>query len=336
MYSLASRTFASRLAPTLVLALAAACGSVSNGNGDDGTGGGGTDAGPGPSTDAPRITSVTPGDGATGVGPDTDIVVSFDRPMDPASVESAWTSDDIPAAEVTFSWNQGGDVLTATPDALPLAEGDGLDPGAVPALTVTFGISTGATDAAGVALADPLSVSFATAKRMHVDVAADPELTDSRTSINGAPSAPTVVYAGDTSSDQQVKMVVTFDLPELPGGATLERAVFNAEQSNVGGSPYVDLGPLESVHVTFADLANAFSTGPLSPPPGDLSGTADLAVKTVAVTPQVIDDLMNRDSRGGHSQFRFEFETASNNDGLYDTAQFTIASLTLGLTYLAE
>ena len=58
--------------------------------------------------------------------------MTFSKAMDQTSVANAWTSADLPAAQVTFSWNTAGDTLTVTPNQpLPVAMGTGL--GVLPA-----------------------------------------------------------------------------------------------------------------------------------------------------------------------------------------------------------
>ena len=148
----------------LLLKLAAACGSVDAGAGpgDDGA-----DAGPGDHTgdsdsgpddpgddadpgdpDRPAVLSVTPADGAAGVRANSNLVIVFDRAMDASSVEAAWESELLPADAVSFSWNPAGDTLTVNPDsALPIAEGEGLDPDVIDPISVAYTIGTGAADA---------------------------------------------------------------------------------------------------------------------------------------------------------------------------------------------
>ena len=70
----------------------------------------------------PAITSFVPGDGSVHVEPDGPIVVTFNQPMDRASVEAglALREKSGDAIAVSFAWSEDGTVVTLTP-AGPLA-----------------------------------------------------------------------------------------------------------------------------------------------------------------------------------------------------------------------
>ena len=314
------------LAAVLACTLAA-CGSVSEPEPDLDADGGGAPT-------APSVLSVSPDHGQGSVAPDAVIVIEFSEAMDQASVEAAWSSAEL-GADVTFSWDGAGEVLTVTPDELPVAEGDGLDPDGVDPAAVSFAIGADATDLAGTPLEEALEVSFSTVRRLHASVTSEGLLTDSRTSSNSAQSGPGVIYAGDTSADLQVKAVMTFALPELPPGAALEAATLEVEHTAVSGTPYDDLGALAAVHVSFAALADAFAAAPLASL-GEASADGADGPRSLDVTARVADDLANREVRGGRSQYRLEFATATDESGTFDTAQFSTESLTLRLTLLVD
>ena len=70
------------------------------------------------STIQPAITLFEPGEGATHVEPDAPVVVTFNQPMDRASVEAGLLlreagGEGVPTAS---EWNEGGTVVTVTPD----------------------------------------------------------------------------------------------------------------------------------------------------------------------------------------------------------------------------
>lgn len=331
-----------RIHRTLVSALAlslAACGSVSpedpeNDHRADGGPGGGGDGDAAPDGDGPTVLSVTPADGATGVAPDAEIQVTFSAAMDQASVEAAWSSEALPAAAVAFSWNPAGDVLTVTPaDPLPVAEGDGSDPDAVPAISIGFAIGTGATDQDGAGLAAAFEAEFATIRRLELEVPYHADLTNSMVGVSNAPGAAGVEYAGDTSGNEQVKLAVSFALPELPEGAVLEAASLSADQTSATANIFNSLGgELEAVHVRFAQLSSAFAAGSLGTA-GVFSSSVTAGPRSLAVTAAVADDMADAVV---YSQFRLEFPLASNDDDGYDIAQFATDSFLLTLTYLIE
>src|SRR5690606_14578313 len=111
----------------------------------------------------------------------------FSRAMDPASTEAAFQSSDIPPAEVTFSWNGAGDVLTIDPDG-DLAYATGTDAGAVTANQYTFTLEASATDSEGVALAMPVTSSFFTLREITETFGTEQSLTGNVRS-DGSPGA---------------------------------------------------------------------------------------------------------------------------------------------------
>ena len=72
----------------------------------------------------PAVTSFEPGDGTKFVEPDGPFVITFNQPMDRASVEAgvALCPEDGEAVAATFGWSEDDTVVTVTPDE-PLALG---------------------------------------------------------------------------------------------------------------------------------------------------------------------------------------------------------------------
>ncbi|MDQ4145032.1 MAG: S8 family serine peptidase, partial [Actinomycetota bacterium] len=103
-------------------------------------------------TTAPAVTSVSPGDGATGVDSATWVNVAFSEEMDKASAESAFSlvrSSDGVTVPGTFSWS--GATMRFVPST-PLAQGT----------TYSATVATSATDLAANQLAAPKTWSFKT------------------------------------------------------------------------------------------------------------------------------------------------------------------------------
>jgi len=340
----------------LLLQLAAACGSVDAGAGpgeggdgdradaDPGDHTGDTDAGPddpgadadpGDDPDPPAVLSVNPADGAAGVLPNANIRIVFDRAMDADSVEAAWSSELLPADAVTFSWNPAGDTLTVNPDAaLPVAEGEGLDPDVVDAIAVAFNIGTGAADADGNALAAAFQADFTTVRRMTVELTRHVPLSGAQESDGGAPQTGSdIFYAGDTNTNLGVRFLISFALPDLPAGAELTSASLSAEQVSASTNIFgVFGGGLETVRVRFAQLTGAYDAGDLGSM-GIFSNSAADGSRSLTVTSAVLDDLADGVT---YSQFRFEFPLATDSDGLFDSLQFTRDSFELAMTYLVD
>ena len=158
-------------------------------------------------------------------------------------------------------------------------------------------------------------------------------LSDCRYSDGTAVVGDLALFAGDDVDDQEIRMVVSFALPELPPGAVIAGAVFQSEQSGIfGEDPYPGLGDLRLAHVRFNSLATSFATAALGPQ-NVLSNDAQVGSRSVSVTRAVADDYA--DDRT-YAQFRAAFEIGSNNDGDGGIAVFPRADLVLSLAYLTE
>jgi hypothetical protein len=106
-----------------------------------------------PDPTAPTVASVSPADGATGVGVDEVVVLAFSEALDAATVNDTnvtLLSGPNPVA-ATVGYTPGGVVVTVTPSA-PLAY----------AAAYTVGVATGVEDVAGNALAPPFAATFTT------------------------------------------------------------------------------------------------------------------------------------------------------------------------------
>jgi hypothetical protein len=97
----------------------------------------------------PSVTATSPADGATGVGRNANINVSFSKVMDRAATQAAFAVS--PAVACDFTWNASSDRLTCAPRA---------DLDADQLYSVTIG--AGATDDAGNAITAPVTFAFTT------------------------------------------------------------------------------------------------------------------------------------------------------------------------------
>lgn len=321
---------------TLLVVLLAACGSVPAPKADGGDGSGsGVDADP---AAPPSVVSTMPANMAAGVKPDAVIIVQFSKPMDQATVQAAWTSADLPTAQVSFAWNGAGDTVTVTPaQPLPVATGTGLNPSTVTPKEIAYSIAATATDTMGKPLTSALAVKFTTVRRLTHDVANIDALTQSLGNDGVVVSPPSGAVGKSNFTNAFFRVFASFQLPMLPTGATLEAALLSGVQEATAGSPYTKLGNLKAQHVNFAQFdANTFAATPLGNVIGDFSTSLTVETKTIGVTAQVVDDYANSAARGGRSQYRLEFPLGTNNDGVRDFAYFTRTSFTLRLTYTAN
>ena len=211
----------SRFALTLacLLALVAGCGG---GGGDTNMG---ADAavsmldGSTPTDDAsmivgPHVTSMTPTDGSLGVAEDAVFVFVFSERMDTDATQAAYVSDELPAADVNFLWNDDGDTLTVAPkEPLAYAEGDEL----VAALSYGMRITTAATSFDGVALAEEASLSVSTLRRIVMQPPLVAELSG-RVSASGV-AVEDSLQIGDSSSNIAFAGFVAFSLDSVPSGS---------------------------------------------------------------------------------------------------------------------
>jgi len=322
----------------VTLLIVAACGGVQT---DPPAGDAGDDTSPdadvGGDHIAPTIAATAPADGTAGVTADATITIAFSEPMDRASVEGAWTSADLPASAVDFAWNAASDTLVVMPhDPLVLAKGAGVDPSVVAPRAYQFGVGIGAADTAGNHLAAAFAAGFTTQREMTVALLPISALTRSMRG-DGVVFGETAVTltSGDTVSNLQTKTFVSFTLPVLPAGASVASATLTASQNSTLGNPY-GLGDLVAQHVNTAVIdAAAFGAAPLSSV-GVLSRSATIGVKALDVKTEVVDDLANHAARGERSQFRLEFETQTDADGVDDEARFSRSGMMLGLVYLVD
>ena len=287
-------------------------------------------------TTAPSISATSPLDGDVGVAEDSVIVVEFSEPMDEASVEGAWESSELPVEAVRFAWNTEGTTLTVSPNAaLPLAEGEGLDPSTVSANTIAFRIDETAADLAGNRLETAIDTSFATEKRMRVDLIRSVELTRSMRAdglVFGA--NPVRFVVGDSSGNLQVKTFLSFETPVFPAGAVVESAVVSVNQNSIQNTPY-DFGQMEIFHVNGSPIGEPIYTTALSRI-GVFSATATTEIKSLDVVDAFRDDVANRGVRGDRTQYRLEFPTANDTDNAEDEARISRTSVAMEAIYLVD
>lgn len=317
-------TFAYSIAATL-LAASAGCGDVNS-------------TGPEPDPEdieAPLVVATTPTTSGTGVDAKAKITITFSEPMDPETVMSAYESTMLPLDKVSTSWNADQTELTISPDAgLAYAEGIGTDLTAVTRLAYSISIGPGAADLIGNPMGAAFVLSFSTKVRMATTAPRMSAL--SRSTLGGATLAENMnLFMGDSYlANMAYRGYVTFDLAALPQGSVIESAAFSARQLGITGTPYQSLGALKTFHLTFSTMENVNSVASFSEAPV-FSMDGDAGSKSIDVSAQVADDLVNRATRGDDTQYRLQFDTVSANNE-YDYAEFSKDTFEMSLVYIAD
>jgi hypothetical protein len=292
-----------------------------------GEGGGSTE--PEPDETPPRILSVSPADGETGVKADAVIRITFSEPMDRSS-RLAYASQDLPYADVGAAWSAGDTVLTLTPNApLSYAEGarDELDFEATP---YSVGLTGLAIDKAGNS-AEPMTWTFRTLRRFDQQLTAtgdDVRIVAGNTNSACVPADG--MRVGDTDSNRPLFGFVQFDLDDTaPNVTEWESATLWGVRTDHAGMPK-DLGGIH-VHEIESDIATANGATALG---------EDYGVFLNAIVPnaelELTDALTTSFASDGLVQFRLQTAIASNlqNPGVNDFWVLDCA-FDLNLIYLA-
>jgi len=287
---------------------------------------------------SPVIVSSVPADGTRGVLPDAALVLTFSTRMDRKSVEAGYSSTDLPASAVSFEWSPGDKVLRIRPKS-PLRSASGSDPAAVTAVTYGFEIGAGARDAAGHAL-EPKRVSFSVARAITQPLHAvqNRDLTgnwrgDSIYGVGECDRPATGVCMGDSlaSGEPAYKGFLTFDLRAVPPELIqISAAELKGNVSLVLGTPFTSLGTLQVEHIVFDTIGDAaFAAEPL---PERQSWSSPVSAGDV-LSFDLLAPLRSDWSVRNYSQFRLEFERATDLDGAVDVLTWDGPSAQLALTY---
>jgi hypothetical protein len=284
------------------------------------------------------LVSSVPEDGASGVLPDANLVLTFSAPMNRAAVEAAYTSSDLPASEVSFAWSDADRVLHIQPNAA-LRSSAGSDAAAVEAVSYAIDIGSGARDAAGNALV-PRRISFSTARaiRQRLHAVTDRDLTgnwrtDSSYGLADCEREDTTVCVGDSpaTGEPAYRGFITFDLRQAPASLIeITAAEVSCSIALVYGTPFTSLGALHVDHVEFDAIGDeAFSL-------------AAFPERQSRTTPMNIDDVLAVDALAAvrsdwsvrdYNQYRLAFATGSDGDGSADQLGCDWSTVALALTY---
>jgi hypothetical protein len=287
----------------------------------------------------PVVVASVPADGATGVAADAEIVLTFSAPMDTASVQAAYSSSSLPAAQVSFAWSAGDTVLHIVPSAA-LEVVSGSDPNAVVARQYALDIAAQAQDKLGHSLA-PAHVGFSVVRSITQTLGAVQSRdltgnwrTDSSYGLAFCEQIDTTFCMGDTPAvGPGYRGFLTFDLAALsPELSALSAAELSATVQQKFGTPFTDLGVLRSEHVVFSVIGDeAFAAAGLSAA-RTLGTSADVGS---VLSTDVLSDVQADWSVRGQSQFRLSFVSDTDLDTTADMLVFDWSSALLTLTYLA-
>jgi hypothetical protein len=312
-------------------------GSDAGGSGGGGSGAGGSDVGiPDASGPAPTVVSAVPGEGARGVLPDAELVFTFSTPMDTSSVEAAYTSSELPAANVTFAWSAGDTVLEVRPSS-PLTVATGSDPAAVAGISYAVDVTSEARDKAGNALvAKHLNFTVVRSITQQLDAAQNRDLTgnwrtDSTYGINYCERADTTICMGDGAATY--KAFVTFELGSVPADlVSLGSAELSSTVLDLFGAPFSALGALEIEHAEFSSIGDEAFAAPALSAPRTLSTSAGAGDELSA---DVLVDVQADWGVRARSQYRLYFAVDTNSDAVADQVVCDWSSVHLTLSYLA-
>jgi hypothetical protein len=302
--------------------------------GSAGARGAGAALGTGELGTAPVISSVVPADGARGILPDADIVLTFSAPMDTRSVEAAYVSSELSAAKVSFAWSAGDTVLRVRPNA-PLRVTSGVDLAKVNAASYVIDIGSAATNKAGLPLV-PKHFNFTVVRAITAELAAvqDRDLTgnwrsDGTYGANYCERVDTTICIGDGQGFYQG--LVTFPLNDLPSDVvSISAAELSSTVELIVGDPFEALGTLRVEHVEFNVVGPEALSAPALAAAKALSSSAiDAQRMSTDVVAEVRSDWGTR----ARSQFRLFFDTATNSDAVADQVICDWASAHLTLTY---
>jgi hypothetical protein len=276
---------------------------------------------------------VSPSEGQKGVLVDQPLILTFSKPMNTASVEAAWSSASLPAAEMQFSWNTAKTVLSINAAAVLEYPAGGLN---VDTYGYEIKLDASAQAVDGEALAAPLTSTFDTARDITVSIPATLTVNDGTGSFNGTVST-TVLRVGDTTTNAAWRTFVTFPLTSLPQGADIVKwttASLYGRQASIEGTPYADLGSITAgslamtsidviAHTSVVTNVVGFSlSATVGNPAGDRTANVMTAVKA------------DHDAARTRSSFRLEFTTAQDTESDDDVA--ILENPRLDLRFLAK
>ena len=135
--------------------------------------------------------------------------------------------------------------------------------------------------------------------------------------MGGAHVVDSGAVVGDDAGNGQLKGFLTFDLSDIPAGATISAATLNLGSFQKEGTPLEDLGALTAYLVNYGDLDGS---------DWDLQATSTPAryerLSAVSQDQDVLTSVKLAFRNGWDYQVRLEFTHPASNDGQEDSLEF--------------
>jgi hypothetical protein len=293
-------------------------------------------------TDPPFVVSVSPEDGAIGVRADTDIVITFNEPMDRGEAEKGYESVELPPSAVTFSWSMGGRVLTVHPNepllyGTPMAGGTSAEPPKIYGIAMT----TVARDEAGNRMAAEKAFSFQTLRKIQRQLAV-PAIRRVVLSPSGVSFAPIACdgnvddFIGDGEGNLGFGLLATFSTTVSPA-YELPEDLLSATFAFSGDPPLTGFGALHAFRVrvpVLPDDAEWAMTGEEELTLTSTSTGTSTNAWSADVRSGFVADLAERDD--GSTQYYVRYELPTNDDNTEQAQQILCASVRVTLGYLTR
>jgi Bacterial Ig-like domain len=308
---------------------------------------------------APKIVSVDPLNDAGNIRKDTNIVVTFDQPMDKAATQAAYQSADIPSGAATFSWSDDATIMTVNPvNDLEYAKSGNLFNKVEPKI-YSFSVTNTAKSASNLPLSELFSSNFKTARLLNMRLEiGSPQAWGDVHSNGKIFRGQSTIAVGDDEDGSGIRGFLTFDLPSGQlnfESKDIQDARLYVDLLKIVGTPQVD-GPsglycskVRVVNIYIGGLLRlatyeAENTSPKAP--SDLiyltqgyAQTTSVGSNTADVTSEVAKDFLSRLSpTGGRTQFRLQCSRQTNTDTFSDYYQFDLTTNKpfIFLSYLAK
>lgn len=133
------------------------------------------------------------------------------------------------------------------------------------------------------------------------------------------------ITPGDDANGIAYRSTLGFDLTAIPSGASVTAATLSVSQCQVGGNPFVALGPLVVDHIdlTLGLTDAAYSGQTLEPNIGTISSTTGTGARTLDVTAAVQADI-SASRRVTAYRLRFR-DHDTNGDAVADFVQIALS-----------
>jgi hypothetical protein len=181
---------------------------------------------------------------------------------------------------------------------------------------VVFGITpTGGTFAVKIIVVNTTSVTLL------------PVIGESGSVRSDGVISTTEYYVGDSGTDKGLQLFIDYDISGIPANATILEVKLDMRNGNVLGDPFGSLGVLNLFMHDFLPLDG--SDYVLTLPGGNLAdwGSA-AALGTVEVSNELKAALKSK-LGSSRIQFRFQFPTTTDSDGVVDAVQYVLTGSVL-------